>query len=436
MAYRVGLREWGLLLHADGTRDLEGIIAAASRTGTLARVSTLQTFLEALHHAGLLADGVETPPEPPPTQPVRRIDALPHYRLTCDGQGSCCRLYSTIMVRPVEEATARSLQPFIFDAGDHPERLFAPLAGSAPCGASSFGFVDGRCAYLDGSDRCVLHAAGGAQGKPLGCRMFPALFVDDGDSVRVSPVVECACVLASLDKPHEGELLVPNEIQTSDQLDPGIHVTVLPETLFITKKRQVSRDELGRWSRIVATAAPPTDTPGTFLALAEAVETWGLDLRATERALSAPRPIDAAAVRPALMALAERVQRRLAIDTMWRSENDLALRAVRWIQQATTFLLTNPTEFTRLCNEASPPNVAASEAFYLQAGAHGHHFVLNDAPLAHALRDRVPRILLARAMTQIVSSDELDAEPVLRHPLALVEATLRGHGLLKDSALL
>lgn len=430
-AYRIGLREWGLLLHADGTRDLEGIIAAASRTGTLARVSALHAFLEALHQAGLLAEGVDRPAEPPPVRPPLPIDPWPNYRLICDGLGSCCRLYSTIMVRPVEEARARALLPLVFDSGDHPERLFAPLTGSSPCGASSFGFVDGRCAYLEADGRCALHAAGGPEGKPLGCRMFPALFVDDGQAVRVSAAIECACVLSSLDKPDEGELLVPNRVRSSDELDPGIHITSLPETIALTRKRRASRDELVRWSRIVAMSPAPPDVPGTFLALAEAVEGWGLDLHAAGVAMSSPRPVDPHALRPAWMALAERTQMRLKIDGAWRSDHDLAFRAIGWIHRAVTFVLTNPDD-EQLFQTANH----RSEAFYLQAGAHGHHFVLGDAPLAQALRDRATRIILARAVARVVSSDELRDEPALRHPLALVEATLRGHGLLVQGVLL
>lgn len=435
-AYRVGVREWGLLLHADGTRDLEGIIAAASRTGTLARVSALQSFLEALHQAGLLADGVDRPAEPPPVRPPLPIDSWPNYRLSCDGLGSCCRLYSTIMVRPVEEARARGLLPLVFDSGDHPERLFAPLTGSAPCGASSFGFVDGRCVYLEADGRCALHAAGGPEGKPLGCRMFPALFVDDGQAVRVSAAIECACVLASLDKPDEGELLVPNHVRSSDDLDPGIHITSLPETIALTKKRRASRDELVRWSRIVAASSPPTNVPGAFLALAEAVETWGLDLHAATVAMASHRPVDPDAMRPAWIALAERTQARLKIDGAWRSDNDLAFRAIGWIHRAAKFVLTNPDEVERLCSADRAVEAAKSEAFYLQAGAHGHHFVLGDAPLVQALRDRATRVVLARAVARVVSEDELRDEPALRHPLALVEATLRGHGLLVQGVLL
>jgi len=266
--------------------------------------------------------------------------------------------------------------------------------------------------------------------------MFPALYVDDGHSVRVSPAVECACVLASVGVTHEGELLVPDQMTSSDKLDPGVHVARLPDMILITQKRYGSRDELIAWSKLVAQAPPPSDTLGTFLALADEVQTWGLDLGAAARALLSPRTADPESMRPALFALVERSRRRLHIDDAWRSENDLALRSVRWISNAAALLLAEPTVLARILHTSPSAADAQAEAFYLRAGAHGHQFVLSDAPLAQALRDRAVRIVLARTMSLIVGPDERQTEPALRHPLALVEATLRGHGLLSRGSLL
>lgn len=435
-AFRLGSREWGLLAHADGTRDLEGILAAAARTGSYARVSALQTFLESLHQADLLAQGPGPTFEPAPPPPSRPLDPLPAFRLACDGRGSCCRLYATVMMRPYEEAVARVLLPRVFEAGEHPERAFAPLEGSSPCGASSVGFVDGRCAYLEADGRCGLHAAGGAEGKPLGCRTFPALFVNDGESVRVTPAIECTCVLASLNSDREGELLVPNDVHTSGELDPGIHITLLPEQILITKKRYASRHELVAWSRVVAQAPSPTDVLGTFLALAAEIEAWGLSTEAAKQALAAPRAADPGSMRPALFALAERVQRRLKIDATWRTEKDLAFQSMHWICQAATLLASEQGALERILDMHPEPEDALAEAFYLRAGAHGHHFVLGPAPLVHALRDRAVRLVLARAVRRLVGPDEREQEPAAQHPLALVEATLRGYGLLHQGALL
>lgn len=453
LTYQVGAREWGLLAHADGTRDLEGIVAAAARSGTHASVPVLQTFLAALHQANLLANGVAPRIEPDELPPSRSLDSLPHFQLVCDGQGSCCRLYATIMFRPLEEVVARSLLPQVFDAGEYPEKAFGPLAGSSPCGASSVGFVNGRCAYLGPEGRCGLHAAGGPQGKPLGCRMFPALFVDDGTSVRVSPAVECACVLASVGQTHRGEPLVSPDVTSSDKLDPGIHISRLPDMILITKKRYAARDELVAWSNVVARtpclniwgfgshSAPcapnpsPLDIPGTFLALAEAVQSWGLDSHAAAQALISPLPVTPDALLPSLSALAQRTEKRLRINGSWRSEQDLALQSLRKIAQAADLLANDPIRLQQYSSPTNDPQTQASEAFYLRAGAHGHHFVLSDAPLAQALHDRAVRLVLARAFGDLFSSDEHDRDTVFKYPLALLEATLRGHGLLRDGLL-
>ncbi len=436
MAYQLGIREWSLLAQADGTRDLEGILAAAERNGTFAAVATFQTFLEALHAQGLLADGVEPRPEAPPAHPSRPLEPLPDFHLLCDGQGSCCRLYATVMFRPREEAVARGLLPQVLEAGDHPERAFAPLSGSVTCGASSVGFVDGRCVYLGRDGQCGLHAAGGPQGKPLGCRTFPALYVDDGQTIRVSPAVECACVLASLGLGSTGEPLVAPGLTNSDELDPGIHLSRLPEEIRITGKRYASREDFVRWGRNVSANANSSDALGVFVALAEVVETWGLDPRATLQALATPGAVEPTSIRRVLLRLLERTRRRLQVDAAWRSDTDLALRAVRWIAKAAERLTLEPSLLERVL--FTPPSAAEarSEAFYLRAIVHGHQLVLEDAPLAPALRDRAVRLVLGRAFLFVVGPDELQEEPTLRHPLALVEATLRGHGLLSRDGLL
>ena len=430
LAYRLGAREWGLLAQADGSRDLEGIVAAASRASTFAKVETLRAFLGALHEAGLLAEGVAPLPEPKLRGVSRPLDPLPAFSLACDGRGSCCRLYASVIFRPVEEAYARALLPRVLDAGDHPERAFTPLEGSSPCGATSVPIVDGRCAYLDASGLCRLHAAGGAHVKPLGCQTFPALFVDDGEAVRVAPAVECACVLASaLDPQPEGAPLVPAGAQRSEDLDEGILIVELPETLLLTADKHGTRADLVRFMRAVAEAPPPDDTASALVALADVVEASGLDPALATRALAAPVSPDAARFRPFFAALAARASRRARIDATFRAEQDLARRAVRWIEAASRALADDETLAARLLARPAPAVRARAEAFYLRAGAHAYQLVSSDLPLAHALRDRAARVLLARALPLVISEDEARDDPALGHPLALVEATLRGHGL-------
>src|SRR5262245_32534040 len=138
---QIGLREWGLLAAADGTRDIDGIVLAAAREGAHARAPALRSFLEQLHAAGLLEDGATpsetmgaTPGKPgiaattaDPAPAARRpLDVLPGFSLHCDGSGSCCRIYASVIFGPVEAARARALLPTIMDGGVRHERAFLP----------------------------------------------------------------------------------------------------------------------------------------------------------------------------------------------------------------------------------------------------------------------------------------------------------------------
>ena len=361
---QIGRREWGLLAAADGTRDIEGIVLAAARSGSFAKAAALQGFLEQLHAAGMIEEGPagESLADPPPVVPADRpLDPLAGYLLRCDGSGSCCRLYASVLFSPVEVARARALLPSVLDAGDRRSNAFSPERGSGPCAASAVAQVDGRCAYLADGGLCSLHAAGGEGGKPLGCRLFPATFTDDGEAVRVSVAVECACVLAS------------------------------------------ARGGSGGARRAFAFASTS--------------------------------PLRAADVRPWVEALRRRAARRVEEDAAWRSERDLARRAVRWIEGAAAILLDPGAceAAIRGCAEED----RALEAFYARALVHGHQLVVSGGeglPLAHALRDRAVRLLVARALPAAIaraSSEEpgVAPDPAERYPLALVEAMLRGHGL-------
>jgi lysine-N-methylase len=64
------------------------------------------------------------------------------------------------------------------------------------------------------------------------------------------------------------------------------------------------------------------------------------------------------------------------------------------------------------------------ELFFLRVLLHGHQLA-GELPLARALRDRAVRLILARALPDALP----EGDPARAHPLALVEAMMRGHGL-------
>ncbi|WP_437640111.1 YkgJ family cysteine cluster protein [Sorangium sp. So ce854] len=437
---QLGAREWGLLSAADGTRDVEGIVIAAAREGAPARVPAAQAFFAQLHAAGLLAEedaGEEAAPRAPATSVApardpgaldpreRPLDVLPDFSLHCDGRGSCCRIYASILFDPEEAARARALRPEVLSGGARHERAFTPERGAWPCAASVVAMRDGRCAYLEGeggAGRCSLHAAGGPAAKPLGCRTFPASFVDDGESVRISVAVECACVLASVGRPG-GAPLVDPRLRARGDLDERIDVATLPDRVAVAPGRAAARAELVAWSRRLAAAAPPPDVAAGLFALAAAVEAKGLTGGAIAR-FERPDPLDPAALAPWLAALHRRAARRAREDAAWRSERDLARRATQWIAAA-TFALADPDLLDALL--LSPVCAPDRERFYLRAALHGHR-LLGALPLSLALRDRAARLVVARALPLVFAEAGAD-DPACAEPIALVEAMLRGHGL-------
>ena len=428
---QLGPREWGLLAAADGTRDLEGVILAARREGAHARVPALRDFLEQLHGADLLADGTpddtaagptsDAPPEPESLPADRSLDVLADFSLHCDGSGSCCRIYASVIFGPVEAARARALFPDIQGGGDRHERVFLPDHGSAPTGGSAVTLVDGRCAYLGETGHCAIHARAGSPAKPIGCTLFPASFLDDGERIAVSASVECACILASAGRPGGAPLITP-EARFRGDLDPSVFVSSLPARLPITHAASADRAEVRAWSRRIEAFSPASNTAQTLWSLAAAIDKHGLAADPTS-SFQTPLPIDPTEVLPWIDALARRAARRVHEDAVWRSERDLARLATSWIAEAARGLLSSEP----LSLSDPSPAVAASEAFYLRAALHGYK-LFGDLPLTIALRDRAIRLLVARALPEVFARAGA-TDPACAHPLALVEAMLRGHGL-------
>jgi lysine-N-methylase len=421
---RMGPREWALLAGADGTRDFDALVLAAARGGVLRRASELGAVLAALHAAGLLADGIEPPVSPVAPalhEAARPLDALPGFTLTCDEGGACCSLYGSVLFSPLEAARARSLLPEILGAGEREGRAFTPEHGATPDGHLAVALVDGRCAYLAGDGRCGIHAAGGEGAKPRGCRAYPATLVDDGESVRVSVGVECPCVLASVGR-EGGAPLVDPGARTRGALGADARVVTLPEAIPIADDRLASRAELAAWSRLVMGALPDDGEVVSLLwSLASALDAAGLDHAASLAALAAPRSPAPAALSPWLAALAARARARVAAADTWRGRRDRSRLASHWLAEAAESLL-EPAALASALAGASP--FGGDERFYLRAQLHGHQLI-GDLPLAAALRDRAVRLLLARALPASLP----EGDPARPHPLALVEAMMRGHGL-------
>lgn len=437
----IGPREWVLLAGADGTRDVEGLRLAASREGVLVDGGSLDALLEGVRDAGLLEEGplprrargdqpadAATAPDAGPSTEVARearpIERLPGYAFTCDGHGSCCKLYATVVFSPLEAARARALRPEVLDGGDRHEHVFMPERGAGPCPGSAVALVDGRCAYLDGH-LCSLHRAGGAGSKPIGCNLFPLSLVDDGARVRASVSVECACVLASVGK-EGGDPILPEAVRVRGDLDPAVVVDELPPEVEVVPGARAPLADYLAWSDAALAALPSSeDAAIAAWSLAAALSERGLDAAWARAAALEPARIDLDLAGQYVAALAGKAARRAKAQNAWRSERDLCRRGVSIVTAAATLL----ADVDVLAAVAAGAGAAPSdEAFYLRVALFGHQVV--GYPLVTGLRDRAVAMWIARVFPLAASAlYPGEEEPAFARPLALVEALLRGHGL-------
>lgn len=447
---QLGTREWNIIVSADGTRDIEGIQLAARCRGTPAKAPMIQSFFEDLHAAGLIASG--PPAEPRLAKEVstedqdRPLSVLPGFTLHCDGRGSCCRLYGSILFSAPETARARALQPVVLNGGEEPDRAFIPERGSVSDALSCVTLIDGRCAYLDDTDRCSLHAVGGPRAKPFGCSQFPVIFTDDGETLRASVEVECACVFESIDRPG-GEPLISPQARTRGDLPAAAHITHLPARICLSTgaRFQASRAEFTAWSRqLLGMLNTPehasSDAMALCCSLGESLEAHGLDMEHTQRALLAPALPEAEALKPMLDALLQLSMKRASENRSFRAARDLARRAVLWMERAARILL-DSRGCEHYLRAPLPRTEQRHEHFYVCTLLFGHRLVdagagelLTQKPVSRAFRERAVRMLIARCLPEAMRLAEQDdpslaADPAARFPLAMVEAAMRAQGI-------
>ena len=471
---QIGAREWAVLEAADGTREPEGLVVAARRVGAYVRVAAVRELLVSLSARGMLEAGEEA--EPPgagagtsgehgakvetgramlgergaaevtgedaratsdergsvlvegkgevgsgcSTRPrPRPLVPLPGEPLRCNGAGTCCRLYGTVMLLPSEARRVQSLLPQWRVGPVPPERWFSPVRGSEPGPVLASIACDGACGFLQDDGLCAVHRVGGAAAKPWGCRSFPRTFVDDGVAVHVSAKPECPCVL----DPREGEpepLLDPAWTDAS-ALPSMVVVRSLPDAVELARGRWAPREQVRAWMAEAAARPAPSDAAATLWALADRVEQQGR-LPELERAWEA-QPPGPEAVGPWLDALHGRATARAREHAAWRGERDLVRRLSTAL--ATLTLVLRDVE-ARAEAVSVPPEHPAQEARYWRMGVHGYRWA-GRAGLAARLRDEAVRLWVARSLPAVLPGAAED--PDLRAPLALVEAMLRAHGI-------
>jgi len=396
---KIGEREWAVLLCADGTRDIDGVLAAVAQRGHPSSGSHVRAFIEQLAGAGMLVDGT-CQQQQAPSIADRPIEPLAGFRLRCDGSGTCCRIYPTTALSPQEAQRCFDAEPFTPECG----------SVEVPWRARAVSMVDGRCSFLDDGQRCRLHSEGGAAAKPRGCALFPAQLVDDGRAIRLFPAPECACVFASACDPDAGEPLIPAEVNRGAQLDAATFVAQVPEQIMVRPGVRWSRERFIDWCDAISTEG---DVPRLLVALAVALP---------HAPIATDEPI-AAALASEVDSLATALDRRLRLHA-YRADDDMALLVPRWMRAA----LELP-----LLEDATDTSHAADEAFYLQVLMHGRVLAFDgpadgaaDGAVDGALRQRALRLLVARRLVEMAGDH---ADSALRSPLSLVEAYARGFGL-------
>ncbi len=451
----IGEREWSVLQCADGTRDVLGILAAARQRGRHIRREHLEDFLEQLQTSGFLEDDLTStdgnaPGHSQAAEPSaiaeealeglramvaeHPLEPLPGYRFSCDGGGTCCKQFQTILFSAREALQAELLCPELPHGLAQDELTFTPERGvgfepwSHSHGVRAVTLTDGRCAFLESDDQCQIQQIGGPDVKPAGCSLFPALFTDDGESIRVSVAPECSCVFRSA-KGSNGEPLVSPEMTLGKDLPRAAYVRCLPDRIVVIPTKTVSRARYVLWSREVfnwlrdARHTRKLDAAAMLWALARHTEARGLvDPTGVE-----PAELDATDLVPWLERLEDTSRRCANNRAQWSTTADLALDVMQSITAACQRMLQGTNPLPRTSNHS-----AEDEHFLCLTLVHGHQLV-DDRPLVTALRDQAVRMIVARSIAEATSErrrgprDEL----IWGHPLALTEAAFRGQGLEK-----
>ncbi len=138
---------------------------------------------------------------------------LANQRFSCRQCGRCCRAFRPALTPLEVEAIAKL--PW---RGEPPTRdFYAVFQGRAHLRKQA----DGRCVYLDGDNRCLMHAAFGAKCKALSCRAYPfELLATFPGEVSVAARYDCPAVSAG-----EGERLSSMRSDLAElAADPQLHL--------------------------------------------------------------------------------------------------------------------------------------------------------------------------------------------------------------------
>ncbi|MCP4872095.1 MAG: YkgJ family cysteine cluster protein [Proteobacteria bacterium] len=171
---------------------------------------------------------------------------LPMLKAHCDGSGACCASYHHMPTTSEDAARIRAVMKDRWEGPVPLDDVFYPAFDEAPEGPLNVVEVDGGCAFLEDDGRCAVHAAGGAEAKPLGCRAFPAVLVACGEEWHASLRSECAC----MERYATSGAPLHADPQSWANLRAGfVRVWCVPDTVKIDAERSLPRDDYVNWMR-------------------------------------------------------------------------------------------------------------------------------------------------------------------------------------------
>lgn len=155
--------------------------------------------------------------------PGRLVRPPGYQHYSCHSCGQCCRGLFEIRVTPEEQARIAAQ-----GWADRPELDGLPLFRERADGTYLNHRPDGACVFLDDDNHCRVHAEFGEETKPLPCRLYPFVFVPDGQQVRVDVRFDCPSVAGDRGRElteHFGDLkaMLP---QALPEVEVGPEVTI------------------------------------------------------------------------------------------------------------------------------------------------------------------------------------------------------------------
>lgn len=397
-------RAWSVLGCADGTRDVRGVVAAASRYGVEVSVDEVVALFGELARLDWLTEGapsglVEGAVDPPHKGDHRWVRELTDARYRCDGRGACCRSYATISLTPADVHRAAVALVDDHALQDRSHAVLLPIVGSAPTVMRAVALVDGGCRFLEDDGACRIHRHAGMEAKPTGCQWFPTQLVDDGEEVRGAPALECVCVA----QPDAGAAPLFDPIRVS-ALPLGLSVRRVPAVVAAGTRRLERHEAVALVDGLLDPDAG--DAPGQLWSLAGALAGEG-------------STIDTVAIAERFAAVGRRASVRADVEATWRGEADLVVARLRTIAMAAALLAAPTTLAVVMTSDELDPveRHALRIARFLRAP-----LVTGDA--ARAAEAAALRMWLARAVAALV--DPTTRDVTLRDtPLAAVSAAWR-----------